>query len=133
MPSGTSPPPAFSHALGERCRADHSADNPACLPFELPYLEDFWDLEAADLDGDGDLDLLGLGILRDPRRVTLYENVGTSRSAQFAAGQELLALPVCGRMFLADIDADGDLDLFVLCASRDGEGQSIYLYEDIGR
>jgi hypothetical protein len=137
MPSGTSPPPAFSYALAEQCRADHSADNPACRPFELPYLEYFWDLEAADLDGDGDLDLLALQPEPGPgppRGVTLYENVGSSRDALFAAGQELLALPEFSvAVSLADIDGDGDLDLFVLGWSSDGEGESIYFFEDIGR
>ena len=71
----------------------------------------------ADLDGDGDYDLLTRG---DPGRVRYWRNVGTPQAAQFEVGAALLrdaagepvniedsSIPALG-----DIDGDGDADLF---------------------
>ena len=83
-------------------------------PFGLtaPYYYSF--LTAADLDDDGDIDLLAgeyYGALQ------YFENTGTATSPAFAAAQtnpfglssaQLVAMPE-----LVDIDDDGDYDLFV--------------------
>ncbi len=70
-----------------------------------------------DLDGDGDLDLLARG---EPGRVRFWRNVGTAQAPAYAVGAEVLrdaagetvnvedsSIPA-----LADLDGDGDLDLF---------------------
>ncbi len=65
-----------------------------------------------DLDNDGDLDLISGGYTG----LHLYENTGDSQNPQFSAGDSLFAELITGPSpvpTLADIDADGDLDLLV--------------------
>ena len=70
-------------------------------------------IEAADLDGDGDLDVVSSSRLDD--KVAWYENLG---GGQFGP-QELISQQPLGPTYLrvADIDGDGDLD--VISAGRD--------------
>ncbi|WP_412060164.1 FG-GAP-like repeat-containing protein [Rubrivirga sp. IMCC45206] len=71
----------------------------------------------ADLDGDGDLDLLARG---EPGRVRYWRNVGTPQEAAFEIGAELLRDAAGEPVYvedssipeLADLDGDGDPDLF---------------------
>lgn len=92
---------------------------------------------AADLDGDGDIDLLvgeyRLGVdVKD--NILFFENIGTADSASFAApirspfglGDSTTFLPA---MDLADLDGDGDLDCIV---SRYLNSDSLCYYENIG-
>ena len=74
--------------------------------------------ELADLDGDGDLDLL-VGAKIDPRdgqtgRLHLFENVGTASRPSY---HERAPLPISGHYHYApeaaDLDGDGVLDLVV--------------------
>ena len=80
-----------------------------------------------DIDGDNDLDLLvggGDGVLN------FYENTGTVHQAQWAAvvsNYNGIALHEAAPTF-ADIDDDGDLDLFVGSFSAN----TIYYYENTG-
>ncbi|HEX7344290.1 MAG TPA: FG-GAP-like repeat-containing protein [bacterium] len=71
----------------------------------------------ADVDGDGDYDLIaGEGVIPGTPNVWLYANHGTPQqpdlqpySSAFVTGNfDITAIPR-----LADIDADGDLDLFI--------------------
>jgi hypothetical protein len=135
---GSSPSPVFSYALEEQCQTNPSCSNPACRPFGLPCLDGHGypsDFQAADLDGDGDLDLLVRPVWSSPLlEFILYENVGNRLAPQFAPGR---ARPydldwTDGGLSLVDIDADGDLDFFISGPSSDGQGSSIYFYEDIG-
>jgi hypothetical protein len=88
--------------------------NPFGLPNSSPSI-----LHTAigDIDGDGDLDLLGFSY--DPTAYTansiFIENIGTASSPSFTAPQlNQFGLPsnVFSLITLEDIDTDGDLDIF---------------------
>ena len=71
------------------------------------------DVISGDLDGDGDLDLVGIGGTNAPSGVYWYENLdgkGTMSSAHLIDGSSgQLGTPVS--IQLVDMDNDGDLDL----------------------
>jgi hypothetical protein len=68
-------------------------------------------IHAADIDGDGDLDLLSAA--RDDHRITWYPNRTIHRSALYTPQtQSVIAFAEGMRaVFAADLDKDGDLDL----------------------
>jgi hypothetical protein len=83
-------------------------------PFGLDSISYFSIPTFADLDGDGDLDLLAgeyYGALK------YFKNIGTATAPQFAAQQSnpfgLTSTYYIAAPDFADIDGDGDLDLFV--------------------
>lgn len=83
--------------------------------------------ELGDLDGDGDLDLL-LGTWNDG--IAFYLNVGTAGEPRFELAAEGFIRLTRGSHTtpaLVDIDADGDLDLFVGETSGD-----INFYRNVG-
>src|SRR5437016_903761 len=65
----------------------------------------------ADVDGDGDLDLLVNGIGRGTR---LFLNDGRGRFSEATTGSGLHSARASASMALADIDGDGLLDLYVV-------------------
>ena len=82
-------------------------------PFGLSDLGDTSTPEFADLDGDGDLDMLAGSFSGN---FAYYENVGTASSPSFAARVTnpfgLSDIGAESNVELVDIDGDGDLDLF---------------------
>ncbi|MCX5944141.1 MAG: FG-GAP-like repeat-containing protein [Cyanobacteria bacterium] len=83
--------------------------------------------QLADIDGDGDLDLF---IGNSDGSILFFKNTGSASSAAFTESAIGFALPDMGgsaRPSFADIDADGDLDLFV--GARSG---SILFLENTG-
>ncbi len=67
---------------------------------------------AADLDGDGDLDVLSSSFFGD--RIAWYENDGTPAVGMWTA-RDIAAADGAKEVYVADVDGDGDLD--VLSAS----------------
>lgn len=81
----------------------------------------------ADLDGDGDLDLLAAAVMstqfRSASWINLFENSGTATAPTFAASPDVLnilpfALREAGYVLTSDLNGDGQAD--VLCGDSDG-------------
>jgi hypothetical protein len=68
-------------------------------------------LSIADLDGDGDLDLVALG--RTNGMVGVFENDGSGHFLNRSFTSELLPSLVNASVLAFDFDRDGDLDLFI--------------------
>ncbi len=76
------------------------------------YFEDAWSVYAADVDGDGDLDILGAASTADD--ITWWENTngaGTSWTEHTVNGSFDGAYFV----YAADVDGDGDVDVLGAC------------------
>ncbi len=83
-------------------------------------------LAAADVDRDGDIDLYFVG--GDGQPNAFYRNDGNNQFTDIAAASALDVTHLGSGPAFADIDADGDLDLFVGAV----EGDPIYLFRNDG-
>lgn len=83
-------------------------------PFGIPASNNFRIATFADLDGDGDADLLVSEYYGD---IKYYENTGTTTSPQFGTEQNnpfgFTGMNSLNKFAAGDIDGDGDLDLFM--------------------
>ncbi len=82
-----------------------------------------------DLDGDGDLDIVRITLHTQPE---CFENIGTPQSFEFVENPQMIVgagFPPDGFALgieLADMDGDGDPDLFL----SDGFGQNLFYLND---
>ena len=84
-----------------------------------------WSIYAADLDGDGDVDVLSAS--RDDDKIAWYENNGASSPIFTSHVITNTADNACS-VYAADVDGDGDMD--VLSASYNDD--KITWYENVG-
>ena len=108
--TGSSSAPAFAAAIEN--------------PFGLTYVENRSSPTFADLNGDGDFDLISG---QDNGDLIYFENTGSSSAPAFATAIEnpfgLVDIGDYSSPVFADLNGDGDLDLI----SGDGEGDFYYL------
>ncbi len=83
-------------------------------------------IAAADVDGDGDTDVISGQIY--PSKIAWYENDGTPSPSTWTEHEISTAAAYPGSIFAADLDGDGDID--VLSASQDDD--KIAWYENDG-
>ncbi|MCB9187914.1 MAG: T9SS type A sorting domain-containing protein [Flavobacteriales bacterium] len=72
-------------------------------------------LDFADLDNDGDLDLMAAFSVSGDAEIRYYENIGSASTPNFAAAQtDPFGLPAADKIrscSFGDLDGDGDMDL----------------------
>ena len=73
-----------------------------------------WSVYAADIDNDGDLDVLSASYSDD--KIAWYENDGAA-DPSFTARTITTSADGARSVFAADIDGDGDLDICLLYTS----------------
>jgi len=106
--------------------------NPFSLTVVGPGYFYFNPIDFADLDDDGDLDMISAGYLT-PSEFFYYENTGTATSPTFAASQSnpfsLAPGTALGKTpRFVDIDGDGDFDIL----AQSGGGNNFLYYENVG-
>jgi hypothetical protein len=81
---------------------------------------------AADLDGDGDQDIILLG--RSNGQVGIFENLGNGNFANRSTTSGIANIPATSSFATADYDGDGRLDVFITRI----DGQTSRLYRSLG-
>ncbi|HQU59602.1 MAG: VCBS repeat-containing protein [Phaeodactylibacter sp.] len=110
-------------------------------PFGIAVGSNFVFPQLVDIDNDGDLDILGRSYNYESGEVSLslafFENTGSSTAPAFAPPQFNNFLPAglggyTTTIFLADIDGDGDLDLFAGTYNDPADTGVVRYYENTG-
>jgi hypothetical protein len=122
--TGTNSAPAFTQQTGTNNPLDAVSD----FHYNSPQL--------ADIDGDGDLDLVNGGRINGTGlQLSYYKNTGTVSSAVFVAqtGTDnpfpaLSGYTGYASVSVVDIDADGDKDVFIV----DGKNGVAFFYKNTG-
>ena len=115
---------------------------PTTSPFGLASGADLVVPAYADIDGDGDLDIMGVSYQYDTETSVfiLYENTGTPSEPQFAApvtntfNLDVADLETPLWSAIADLDGDGDLDVLITEYADDYSGvpYSFAYFENVG-
>jgi len=118
-------------------RNDGSATDPTWTHVTENYFGQYSrEVQFADLDGDGDLDAVLAGWSWQPEGFIYYENTGsvTDPAWELRTTDMLAGGKADGGFALADIDNDGDADLFCITTWQEDEDwfTSIAFYENTG-
>lgn len=102
------------------------------VPFGFGLSENFFYKNFVDIDGDGDLDVIGLyrtGQSVKESRVAMQKNIGTAKVPEFST-LEFAPLGLIENstayIYFSDIDNDGDLDAYFTASTKE-TGKTIFI------
>ncbi|HPE99485.1 MAG TPA: VCBS repeat-containing protein [Bacteroidales bacterium] len=102
------------------------------VPFGFGMSENFFYKNFVDIDGDGDLDLIGVyrtGQNIKESRVAMQENVGTAKTPEFSQ-VEFAPLGLIENstayIYFSDIDGDGDFDAYYTAYTEE-TGKNVFI------
>jgi len=84
-------------------------------------------LDAADLDGDGKIDLVA-GIPNGSGAVCVFRNTSSSGSVSFATRQDFSTADLCQSLHLTDLDGDGKMD--VIASNRNSSTNNLQVFRN---
>jgi hypothetical protein len=84
-------------------------------------------LDAADLDGDGKIDLVA-GIPNGSGAVCVFRNTSSSGSVSFATRQDFSTADLCQSLHITDLDGDGKMD--VIASNRNSSTNNLQVFRN---